>query len=166
MTNENWIGEDHTPEFLFDCETCGGQGYIASTVHVYEPGCGFSHPDVEETPCQACNGNGWFVCEAPHSSAPDLYPPHNSGERLRSSDAAGSGADPQPSCLIPERLNPLLKIDALRAADEAACRLDGMFWDIFNNEERLDLIVTIIRAATTCALGLSAVPPANQGGPR
>lgn len=57
-------GQDHTPEFLFDCEACGGQGYIARTVHVYEAGCGFSHPDVEETPCEACNGIGWFIGEA------------------------------------------------------------------------------------------------------
>ena len=56
-------GEDHTPEFLADCEVCDGKGYIAKTIHVYEPGCGFSHPDVEETPCQACGGNGWFICE-------------------------------------------------------------------------------------------------------
>ena len=56
-------GDDHTPEFLFDCQTCGAQGYIARTVHVYEAGCGFSHPDVEEAPCQACNGLGWFVGE-------------------------------------------------------------------------------------------------------
>jgi hypothetical protein len=55
---------------------------------------------------------------------------------------------------VPERLNPLLKREALEAADEAACRLDGMFRDIFNPEERMDLIVTIIRAATTQALGL------------
>ena len=55
---------------------------------------------------------------------------------------------------IPERLNPLLKQDALQAADEAACRLDGLFRDIFNAEDRMDLIVTIIRAATTVALGL------------
>lgn len=57
-------GEDHTPEFLADCEDCGGHGYIAHTVHVYEAGCGFSHPDVEEKPCQACGGNGWLVIEA------------------------------------------------------------------------------------------------------
>lgn len=63
-------GEDHTPEFLFDCEACGGKGYIAKTIHVYEPGCGFSHPDVEETPCQACNGNGWFVCESDGDTSP------------------------------------------------------------------------------------------------
>lgn len=57
-------GEDHTPEFLVDCEACDGKGYIARTVHVYEAGCGFSHPDVEEKPCEACGGNGWFVLEA------------------------------------------------------------------------------------------------------
>jgi hypothetical protein len=62
-------GEDHTPEFLFDCEACGGQGYIARTVQVYEAGCGFSHPDVEETPCQACGGNGWLVGEAESDNA-------------------------------------------------------------------------------------------------
>lgn len=55
---------------------------------------------------------------------------------------------------VPERLNPLLKREALEAADDAACRLDGMFRDLFNSEERMDLIVTIIRAATTQALGL------------
>lgn len=56
-------GEDHTPEFLFDCNVCGGTGYLAETVHVYEAGCGFSHPDVVEKPCEACGGNGWFVGE-------------------------------------------------------------------------------------------------------
>jgi hypothetical protein len=55
---------------------------------------------------------------------------------------------------IPERLNPLLKPEPLEAADEAACRLDRLFRDIFTYEERMDLIVTIIRAATTQALGL------------
>lgn len=55
---------------------------------------------------------------------------------------------------VPERLNPLLKPDALKAADEAACRLDGLFRDLFNAEDRMDLIVTIIRAATIVALGL------------
>lgn len=57
-------GEDHTPEFLFDCQVCCGAGYLAETVHVYEAGCGFSHPDVVEVPCQSCGGNGWFLCEA------------------------------------------------------------------------------------------------------
>ena len=57
-------GEDHAPEFLFDCEDCSGQGYIARTVNIYEAGCGFSHPDVEETTCKACNGVGWFIGEA------------------------------------------------------------------------------------------------------
>lgn len=53
---------------------------------------------------------------------------------------------------IPERLNPLLKRDPLLAADEAACKLDGLFRDLFNAEERMDLIVTIIRAASKSAL--------------
>jgi len=57
-------GEDHTPEFLADCEACGGSGESLETIHVYENGCGFSHPDVYGKPCQACGGNGWFVCEA------------------------------------------------------------------------------------------------------
>lgn len=38
---------------------------------------------------------------------------------------------------IPERLNPLLTPPTINAADEAACKLDGMFRDIFNREERL-----------------------------
>lgn len=56
-------GEDHIPEFLADCEACAGKGYIPRTIHVYERGCGFSHPDVTEDACPACGGNGWFVCE-------------------------------------------------------------------------------------------------------
>lgn len=56
-------GEDHTPEFLSDCEACDGHGYIIEAIHVYERGCGFSHEDIEEKPCQACGGSGWFVCE-------------------------------------------------------------------------------------------------------
>ena len=58
---------------------------------------------------------------------------------------------------VPERLNPLLTREAIEAADEAACRLDGMFRDLFNTEERLDLIITIIRAATASMLGVGSV---------
>lgn len=53
---------------------------------------------------------------------------------------------------VPEKLNPLMTRQCLEAADEAACRLDGMFRDLFNDEERMDLIVTIIRAATRSML--------------
>jgi hypothetical protein len=47
-----------------------------------------------------------------------------------------------------ERLNPLLRPASLQAANDAACRLDGMFRDLFNDQERIDLIVTIISAAS------------------
>lgn len=57
-------GEDHTPEFLADCPECGGSGEILETIHVYEAGCGFSHPDVYGKSCRACGGNGWLVLEA------------------------------------------------------------------------------------------------------
>lgn len=62
------------------------------------------------------------------------------------------GATPTSLTEVPERLNPLLKRECLEAADEAACKLDGMFYDLFNTEERMDLIVTIIRAATRSML--------------
>jgi hypothetical protein len=74
------------------------------------------------------------------------------GCRLRNQRLAAS---------IPERLNPLLKVDAIRAADEAACRRDGMFRDLFSEDDRLDLIVTIIRAATTVALGAPSLSTAE-----
>lgn len=61
---EQLTGQDHTPEFLIDCEVCDGHGYIIETIHVYERGCGFSHEDIDEKPCKACGGNGWFICEA------------------------------------------------------------------------------------------------------
>lgn len=56
-------GGDHTPEFLDDCEACGGSGEILETIHVYEAGCGFSHPDVAGKPCKVCNGVGFFILE-------------------------------------------------------------------------------------------------------
>jgi hypothetical protein len=56
--------EDHTPEFLADCPDCGGDGIIRTAIQVYEHGCGFPHDDVDERPCQSCNGLGWFIWEA------------------------------------------------------------------------------------------------------
>lgn len=35
----------------------------------------------------------------------------------------------------------------IKRADEAACKLDGMFRDIFNRQERHDLIYVIITAS-------------------
>jgi hypothetical protein len=55
---------EHVPEVWVDCEVCSGEGEILKTVHVYEAGCGFSHPDVYSKPCQACNGTGGMICDA------------------------------------------------------------------------------------------------------
>lgn len=52
------------PEAWADCETCGGEGAINRTIHVYENGCGFSHPDVEIIPCTDCMGTGGAIVDA------------------------------------------------------------------------------------------------------
>lgn len=52
------------PEVQVACEMCGGEGEILETIHVYEAGCGFSHPDVHSKPCSNCSGVGFFICEA------------------------------------------------------------------------------------------------------
>lgn len=64
-------GDDHGPVFLADapeawkdCEVCGGDGVIYKTAQVFEPGCGFAHDDVASVECDACSGNGGFLCEA------------------------------------------------------------------------------------------------------
>lgn len=36
------------------CEECEDTGVILKGVQAYEPGCGFSHDDVEERPCPSC----------------------------------------------------------------------------------------------------------------
>lgn len=54
---------DHGPETLSECSQCCGEGVLRQTVWVYEHGCGYPHEDVEELPCQACNGAGFFLCE-------------------------------------------------------------------------------------------------------
>lgn len=60
-------GEDHTPEFLADCEACGGEG----SIDVPRP----FHDDpyfCMVTGCDACCGVGFFVCEAEGDPTP--YP--------------------------------------------------------------------------------------------
>ena len=52
------------PEVWVDCPECAGEGEILETIHVYEAGCGFSHPDVYGKPCPACGGARGMICEA------------------------------------------------------------------------------------------------------
>ncbi len=59
------------PQILRTCNSCGGKGYHAETIWVYEHGCGVSHPDVMESPCQYCNGEGVLIDE----DEGDLHPP-------------------------------------------------------------------------------------------
>lgn len=55
---------EHVPEVWKDCEVCGGEGVIYRAAWVYEAGCGFGHDDVDSVECDACAGNGGFICEA------------------------------------------------------------------------------------------------------
>jgi len=52
------------PEIWKDCDICGGEGVIYKNAWVYETGCGFGHDDVHSVECDACAGNGGFICEA------------------------------------------------------------------------------------------------------
>lgn len=52
------------PEVWVDCPDCCGEGEVLETVHVYEAGCGFSHPDVYGKTCPACGGARGMICEA------------------------------------------------------------------------------------------------------
>jgi hypothetical protein len=47
-----------------DCPACGGEGGYEKTIHVYEAGCGFSHPDGWWVICETCNGAGGQIVEA------------------------------------------------------------------------------------------------------
>lgn len=51
------------PEELVDCPDCGGEGGYEKTIHVYEAGCGFSHPDGWWVTCPTCNGRGFDIVE-------------------------------------------------------------------------------------------------------
>lgn len=66
------------PEVWIDCAECGGEGEVLETIHVYETGCGFSHPDVYGKPCPACNGIGGQISEASGDFLPS--PPSKEGE--------------------------------------------------------------------------------------
>jgi hypothetical protein len=55
---------EHVPEVWVDCSECCGEGEIIETIHVYESGCGFSHPDVYGKPCPVCYGTRGMICEA------------------------------------------------------------------------------------------------------
>ena len=54
---------DAPPETLADCPVCGGSGTIAHAFRAYAPGCGFSHEDAFEVPCEACRGAGFTLEE-------------------------------------------------------------------------------------------------------
>lgn len=55
------------------CPDCGGEGRKLITIQVYEPGCGFSHPDVEYGPaCETCGGTGNVEVEVELVSLEDL----------------------------------------------------------------------------------------------
>ncbi|MGY3588062.1 hypothetical protein [Bradyrhizobium sp. USDA 4350] len=59
---EQLTGEDHTPEFLADCQACGGEG----SIDVWESVGKWSidPPSARAVKCEACNGVGFFVVEA------------------------------------------------------------------------------------------------------
>lgn len=52
------------PVVFVECAICGGKGIIRKPIRVYEHGCGFSHDDVDEIECDACNGAGGNLSEA------------------------------------------------------------------------------------------------------
>ena len=52
-------GQDHTPEFLIDCEACGGEGAI----EIPRPFADDPYFCIA-VPCDACAGAGFFMCEA------------------------------------------------------------------------------------------------------
>jgi hypothetical protein len=53
-----------TRPILVNCPVCAGYGAIGVRIDVYEHGCGFSHPDVDEKPCPECEGTGGILTES------------------------------------------------------------------------------------------------------
>lgn len=53
------------PEIVVCCGHCHGDGVICETVHVYETGCGFSHPDVASKTCPECHGMPFAIIQHP-----------------------------------------------------------------------------------------------------
>ncbi len=68
------------PEIWKDCEVCGGEGAIYKSIFVYEAGCGFGHDDVYSVECDACAGNGRFICDA-ECDSPEHLPPNGGLDR-------------------------------------------------------------------------------------
>lgn len=57
-------GELMRDHILVICEYCGGEGRLYRSCFVYERGCGFSHPDVEDDgKCPDCEGTGHALIE-------------------------------------------------------------------------------------------------------
>lgn len=52
------------PETWATCTECDGEGSIEFGITVYEPGCGFSHPDTDSRPCTGCGGAGGDIVDA------------------------------------------------------------------------------------------------------
>lgn len=62
-----------TSPIFVRCETCGGEGRRLESYWVYEHGCGFPHPDVEDCGrCEVCDGTGEEEVEGEPITLDDL----------------------------------------------------------------------------------------------
>lgn len=60
-------GEPKEEMYPTECPSCEGSGVQGRRITVYEHGCGFGHDDIEEYPCEECEGTGQVLVpyEAP-----------------------------------------------------------------------------------------------------